>query len=323
MIRDYCVYRYTLRETGEVIYIGKTDASLKQRIDAHQKEDNFAPYIGLWDIDYLELQNNTETDIIEKYLINYYKPILNTKDNVTGFTNMSIILPDWKPYAVYEEDRKHATEILIKQALRQAKLDDEFICNVLGSDGKPFTLDFYHNGQIAGMSFSKQDIIQSTKKEEDLLHRPVMKHVYTYEPQNIEYLEKHFEEIEEKCFYPVALLWDFQEEQRQYLDILTEVSQMIEDLKRFASEGFQIEDYDKDEYILECNPDCIPYIEDLFYNICGNDGHYYITVDETKFNKIENIQIKIAKERLKIYFAAGIRDFDNTISLQEDFPMIC
>ena len=92
MIRDYCVYRYTLRETGEVIYIGKTDASLKQRIDAHQKEDNFAPYIGLWDIDYLELQNNTETDIIEKYLINYYKPILNTKDNVTGFTNMSIIL---------------------------------------------------------------------------------------------------------------------------------------------------------------------------------------------------------------------------------------
>ena len=150
-----------------------------------------------------------------------------------------------------------------------------------------------------------------------------MKHVYTYEPQNIEYLEKHFEEIEEKCFYPVAILWDFQEEQRQHLDILTEVSQIIEDLKRFASEGFQIEDYDKDEYILECNPDCIPYIEDLFYNICGNDGHYYITVDETKFNEIENIQIKIAKDRLKIYFAAGIRDFDNTISLQEDFPMIC
>ena len=303
MIRDYCVYRYTLRETGEVIYIGKTDASLKQRIDAHQKEDNFAPYLGLWDIDYLELQNNTETDIIEKYLINYYKPILNTKDNVTGFTNMSITLPDWKPYAVYEADGARTVMAVDR-------------C-------KEFTLDFYHNGQIAGMSFSKQDIIQSTKKEEDLLHRPVMKHVYTYEPQNIEYLEKHFEEIEEKCFYPVAILWDFQEEQRQYLDILTEVSQMIEDLKRFASEGFQIEDYDKDEYILECNPDCIPYIEDLFYNICGNDGHYYITVDETKFNEIENIQIKIAKERLKIYFAAGIRDFDNTISLQEDFPMIC
>lgn len=323
MIRDYCVYRYTLRETGEVIYIGKTDASLKQRIDAHQKEDNFAPYIGLWDIDYLELQNSTETDIIEKYLINYYKPILNTKDNVTGLSNMSITLPEWKPYSVYEEDKRHTTEILIKQALQKAKLDDEFICNVLGSNGKPFTLDFYHNGQIAGMSFSKPEVLQSEVVEKDLLHKDIVRHIYTYDPQNIEYLEHHFEEIEEKCFHPVALLWDFQEKQRQQLDILTEVSQILDDLLCFASEGFQIEDYEKDEYILECNPDCIPYIEDLFHDLCGKDGNYYITVDETKFIEISDIKTKIAKERLKIYFAAGIRDFDNSISLQEDFPMLC
>lgn len=322
MLRDYCVYRYTLRETGEVIYIGKTDNSLKQRVDAHAKEENFAPYIGLWDIDYLELQNNTETDIIEKYLINLYKPILNTKDNVSGFTNMSITLPEWKPYSVYETDRKHATEVLIKQALRQAKLDDTFLCTAYGNRETPFTLDFYHCGCIAGISFATKNVIQSERIEEDLLHRKVKHHEYIYTPQNTEYLEQHFEELEELCFRPVALLWDFNEEDRQKLDVLTECSQILEDMLLFAKDKFQIEGLEKDFYILECNPDCLSYLQILFYSISGNNGNYYIEVDETKFDEIDNIKIRIAKDKLKIYKAAGIGYLDKGVSLQEDLLML-
>lgn len=100
--QEHYVYRYVLNDTQEIIYIGKTDASLKQRIDAHEGEPKFQPYLGRWRVEFIELANSVETDIVEKFLINSLKPPINEKDCVSGVTNMCINLPEWRPYSEYE-----------------------------------------------------------------------------------------------------------------------------------------------------------------------------------------------------------------------------
>ena len=102
--RDFCIYRYLDRESGKVLYIGKTDASLKARILAHEKEDKFQPYRGLWQISYFRLSNSVETDIVEKYLINRLKPLLNEKDLEEGLSLGQMDLPKWRPIEEYLEN---------------------------------------------------------------------------------------------------------------------------------------------------------------------------------------------------------------------------
>lgn len=100
---EHCIYRYKHCQTGEVFYIGKTDASLRQRIEAHAKEEKFTPYLQNLEVEFFRLQNKTETDIAEKYLINRYKPLLNEKDNREGLTDFVLTLPEWESYEVYQE----------------------------------------------------------------------------------------------------------------------------------------------------------------------------------------------------------------------------
>lgn len=121
--QEYYVYRYILNDTQEVIYIGKTDASLKQRIDAHLTEPKFQPYLGRWRVEFIELANSVETDIVEKYLINTLKPVINEKDCVAGVTNMAIELPEWHPYSEYEEiSINERATIKIEQAKKECKI---------------------------------------------------------------------------------------------------------------------------------------------------------------------------------------------------------
>lgn len=110
MKKEWCIYKYVNRDDGNVIYVGKTDSSLKQRIDAHEREDKFQPYRGNWDIYWFRLANRVETDIVEKFLINKLKPILNEKDLEEGLSITGLTLPKWEPYSKYQseinEDKK-------------------------------------------------------------------------------------------------------------------------------------------------------------------------------------------------------------------------
>lgn len=115
--REHIVYRYRLKETGEIIYVGKTNSSLKSRIDAHAKEEKFSPYKGKWEIDFIILANFVETDVVEKFLINKWKPVLNDKDCVSYKTNsLSIILPNWQPYSSYHPSKHIKYAALYKEA---------------------------------------------------------------------------------------------------------------------------------------------------------------------------------------------------------------
>lgn len=108
----HCVYKYVV--DGQIIYIGKTDSDLINRINCHEKEDKFQDYFGKWDIYCTPLSNHVETNYFEGFLINKYKPILNDLDNEPGVCNIDIIEPEWfslNDYITNYYTKKNKTEI--------------------------------------------------------------------------------------------------------------------------------------------------------------------------------------------------------------------
>lgn len=93
------IYKYIDKDTDEIVYIGKSNDSITARINAHKAEEKFKEYIDSCDIYYIELPNAVEIDLLERALINKYKPILNDTDNLEGFSSLiQINEPDWVKY---------------------------------------------------------------------------------------------------------------------------------------------------------------------------------------------------------------------------------
>ena len=51
----YCIYRYIDKDTKKILYVGKTDSSLENRINQHQTETKFKDIDA--EIEYVELKN--------------------------------------------------------------------------------------------------------------------------------------------------------------------------------------------------------------------------------------------------------------------------
>ncbi len=107
MVKEHGLYKYVY--DGQIIYIGKSNNSIKSRINGHKKERKFQPYLDKAMIYFCLLPNSAETDIMEKALINHYKPILNVDLNRPGFSNLiHIEEPIWK---IYHDDLANKPEI--------------------------------------------------------------------------------------------------------------------------------------------------------------------------------------------------------------------
>lgn len=97
------VYRY-MHPDYPWLYVGKTDASLANRIRTHDtcKDDNISrEYLPLLEesvVLYIELQNSVQTTYVEKMLIDKYKPFLNKMDKVDGECEIKFSLPRWKKF---------------------------------------------------------------------------------------------------------------------------------------------------------------------------------------------------------------------------------
>lgn len=91
MDRGNYVYKYVWN--GDIIYIGKNDTDLVSRILQHRKEQKFKAYLDS-KIYYGILKNSSESDMMERLLINKYKPILNVSCKKDG---LSIVFeePEW------------------------------------------------------------------------------------------------------------------------------------------------------------------------------------------------------------------------------------
>lgn len=99
-----CVYKYVYDD--QIIYIGKTNVSLNQRIYGHSKEDKFQDYLDKAKVYYAELKNNTETSFVELYLINKYKPILNVASVLDGNSNIFMEEPEWQSWEKFFEENE-------------------------------------------------------------------------------------------------------------------------------------------------------------------------------------------------------------------------
>ena len=88
----YAIYKYVY--DNKIIYIGKTNSSLKNRLICHSNESKFQPFLEA-DIFYFEVANKTETEIFEKILINKYHPRLNVVDNYEESINIVFQEPQW------------------------------------------------------------------------------------------------------------------------------------------------------------------------------------------------------------------------------------
>lgn len=94
-MKEHAIYKYI--KDGEIVYIGKTDNSLENRIECHKKEKKFKK-LGKMEIKYFMVKNSTETDIYEKILINKYQPILNVVSKHDEHMDIPIEEPEWMPY---------------------------------------------------------------------------------------------------------------------------------------------------------------------------------------------------------------------------------
>ena len=68
----YVIYRYKF--LNNVVYVGKTNRPLEQRIKEHCKELKF---YGLTDVEYYETTMKDDIFKHEAFWINHFKPILN------------------------------------------------------------------------------------------------------------------------------------------------------------------------------------------------------------------------------------------------------
>lgn len=103
------IYKYVLKD--EIIYIGKTK-NLDNRIYQHSMEEKFKPHLKESVIFYFECANSVEMDLIERALINQYKPKLNVYDKHDGFSgNIIVKEPKW---TIYKEPPKNKAYDRIK-----------------------------------------------------------------------------------------------------------------------------------------------------------------------------------------------------------------
>lgn len=123
MRKQHGLYKYVTCDTNEIIYIGKTNNSFKSRIDDHGRgngiDEKFNAYKGNYKVYIAHLPNATETDIVERALINKYKPILNGTDNHNGFSGLiEVKEPEWKEY-IPEENKT-----IMNTSTKKSKRDD-------------------------------------------------------------------------------------------------------------------------------------------------------------------------------------------------------
>ena len=290
--KEYCIYKYVSLEDGSVLYIGKTDSSLKQRIDSHAKEEKFFPYLGNWEIFYFRLSNRVETDIVEKYLINQLKPVLNEKDMEEGLSLSGLKLPKWEPYSKYESERKKDGEEFMKRE-RIAKRNLSLYLDALDglkNHGVFYSRTLHSNGKLPFMKgeiqiTDKQVFTRETQNGflyGQNLTEEAMKVLRDF-PNLLEvsiYREIYMETDEFSGKFPYQNLWDF-----------------CEKMKMFQEEGYQ-EGEDEEKFMIrieERDHEISSFFMEAFESYQKFSNYGYAELTERGCNMIPVFQERIAK----------------------------
>lgn len=200
-MKEHYLYKYVYN--NEIIYIGKTNSSLKNRIDGHKKEEKFQPYIKGSKIYIMELSNSTEVNTLESLLINKYSPMLNVINNHETVTSFQIEEPMWEEYIendfglytknrikkIAEENKKLQIEINNLKTKCKKILDDNL---VLKTENKCLHQKMYQilerdrslESIFLGWVINVEDDIEKYKnyiKEEESKEKPKKSEINNYE----------------------------------------------------------------------------------------------------------------------------------------------
>ncbi|WP_303835195.1 GIY-YIG nuclease family protein [Ruminococcus flavefaciens] len=150
------IYKYVYND--EIIYIGKSDNSILNRVNAHVKEAKFKPYLEKAVIYYTECKNRAHTHILETFLINKYKPILNDSLKYEEDLDFDIPEPEWhllselkeveetvkqvkKPGIKWYENRVNDIEVL-KRKIKNLEWLESFLQRFFGMYNIEFSVDY-------------------------------------------------------------------------------------------------------------------------------------------------------------------------------------
>lgn len=143
-ISNFCIYRYIDKNTNEILYVGKTDSSLENRINQHRSEEKFKNINA--NVEYIELKNNMETRFLEFYFINKWKPVLNRNDKYEYELKYTIDDDfEWKNYV--PEEKEKPKRVYIPKEERKRIWAEKYI-----EEGTYFDLKHLHMN-----NFSKEE----------------------------------------------------------------------------------------------------------------------------------------------------------------------
>lgn len=301
--RDYCIYKYVSLQDGSVLYVGKTDSSLKQRIDAHAKEEKFLPYLGNVEIFYFTLSNRVETDIVEKYLINQLKPTLNEKDMEEGLSLSGLKLPKWEPYSKYESERKKDKE----EFKRREELAMQNLSLYLDAmDGLPnegfFTSRSLHPTGILPflgerIQMTETDVFEQKTKNGTLYRQkltPRAMQVLTAHPYLLEvsiYREIYQETDEFDGTYPYQKLWDFCDRMKEFMENRYEEEDSLEPFMMTIRTDVR---------------EITSFFGEAFEDVTLQEDRGYVELTERGCLMIDSFQERIAKKECLEYANMGL-----------------
>lgn len=118
------IYKYVLN--NEIIYVGKNNTNLIERINQHAAEERFAQYNGDIEIYYIEVTSGFTSEALETLLIQKYQPVMNTEKKGEKLM-IEFVEPEWKNYEEYKKEyelqREHNSKlgnVLLERKKRKA-----------------------------------------------------------------------------------------------------------------------------------------------------------------------------------------------------------
>lgn len=121
----FYVYRF-LNSCGDIIYVGKTSAGLKQRMDNHRHLPKCC-YNEVNEIQYVCVNSESDMDVLEIVLINIYHPKYNLQSVRSDSPIMFSIDPDalnWEKYSYsFNDKRIYRTKNYDKKCLIKVHID--------------------------------------------------------------------------------------------------------------------------------------------------------------------------------------------------------
>ena len=232
--KEHCVYRYVENKTGKVIYVGKTNSSLRARITAHRYEKGFQKANDFY-VEYIRLSNTVETDCVEKFFINKWKPELNSKDKVSGISDIIAKEMDhleWTSYKEYE--KTYRNPVAIKNTIAAANQKAEFLKTALIYGDTGYFVSSMMDGSLYLPFPDSEKAI--TKKEVTPCFGG---YKYVLDDGIYEELEKYKEQIEAEIWLPSLLVCEMTEEEELMFSIINKQIEFGEELETFSLSGYE------------------------------------------------------------------------------------